>query len=94
MESAKRVIVALDVDSASEALDIASELKGNAAAFKVGLQLFAAGGPDVVRQLARENRIFLDLKFHDIPTTVRRPASKRRGLVYGCSMSTHRADAR
>jgi orotidine-5'-phosphate decarboxylase len=70
MESAKRVIVALDVDSASEALDIASELKGNAAAFKVGLQLFAAGGPDVVHQLARENRIFLDLKFHDIPTTV------------------------
>lgn len=70
MESVKRVIVALDVDSAGEALEIVSELKGNAAAFKVGLQLFTAGGPDLVRQLTRENSIFLDLKFHDIPTTV------------------------
>lgn len=70
MESAKRVIVALDVDSAEEARSIAAELKGNAAAFKVGLQLFSAAGPDLVRELARESRIFLDLKFHDIPTTV------------------------
>src|SRR5262245_53429988 len=70
MESAKRVIVALDVDSAHEARRIVDELKGNAAAFKVGLQLFTAVGPDFVRQLAAENKIFLDLKFHDIPTTV------------------------
>lgn len=70
MESAKRVIVALDVDSAEEARSIAAELKGNAAAFKVGLQLFSAAGPDLVRELAGESRIFLDLKFHDIPTTV------------------------
>ena len=70
MESAKRVIVALDVDSADEARSIVTELKANAAAFKVGLQLFTAAGPDLVRDLARENRIFLDLKFHDIPTTV------------------------
>lgn len=70
MESAKRVIVALDVDSADEAHSIVTELKADAAAFKVGLQLFTAAGPDLVRDLARENRIFLDLKFHDIPTTV------------------------
>ena len=70
MESAKRVIVALDVDSAEEARSIVAELKGNAAAFKVGLQLFTAEGPDLVRKLAADSKIFLDLKFHDIPTTV------------------------
>lgn len=70
MESAKRVIVALDVDSAEEARSIVAELKGNAAAFKVGLQLFTAAGPDLVRELAADSKIFLDLKFHDIPTTV------------------------
>ena len=69
-QTAKRVIVALDVDSADRARGIVSELKGEAAAFKIGLQLFAAAGPDFVRELARENKIFLDLKFHDIPTTV------------------------
>ena len=70
MEPANRVIVALDVDSAGEARDIVAELKSHAAAFKIGLQLFAAAGPEFVRELAAENRIFLDLKFHDIPTTV------------------------
>jgi orotidine-5'-phosphate decarboxylase len=70
IESAKRVIVALDVDSAVEARSIVSELGKNAAAFKVGLQLFTAAGPEFVRELAKENQIFLDLKFHDIPTTV------------------------
>jgi len=70
MQTAKRVIVALDVDSADFARDIVSELKSEAAAFKIGLQLFTAAGPDFVRDLARDNRIFLDLKFHDIPTTV------------------------
>jgi orotidine-5'-phosphate decarboxylase len=67
---AKRVIVALDVDSSDSALDIVDELKGEAAAFKIGLQLFTAAGPDFVRELAQDNKIFLDLKFHDIPTTV------------------------
>ena len=70
MQIAKRVIVALDVDSADVARDIVSELRSEAAAFKIGLQLFTAAGPDFVREMARDNRIFLDLKFHDIPTTV------------------------
>ena len=70
MESAKRVIVALDVESVGEARELVSELRTHAAAFKIGLQLFTAAGPDFVRELAKETRVFLDLKFHDIPTTV------------------------
>ena len=68
--SEKRVIVALDVETAAEARDIISELRGEAGAFKIGLQLFTAAGPEFVREAAAHHRIFLDLKFHDIPNTV------------------------
>ena len=68
--STKRVIVALDVESANEARAIVSELGGTAAAFKIGMQLFTAAGPELVRELSAVSRIFLDLKFHDIPNTV------------------------
>ena len=64
-------IVALDVPDAASALALLDRL-GTAAAFvKVGLQLFTAEGPEVVRELRGRNlRIFLDLKLHDIPNTV------------------------
>jgi orotidine-5'-phosphate decarboxylase len=66
-----RVIVALDVSTADEALRLADTLHGAVAGFKVGSQLFTAAGPDLVRTLAaREDKVFLDLKFHDIPNTV------------------------
>lgn len=68
--SNKRVIVALDVPTAAEARSIVAELGSEAGAFKVGLQLFTAAGPDLVREIASEHRVFLDLKFHDIPNTV------------------------
>ena len=68
--STKRVIVALDVETADEARAIVNELNGTAAAFKVGMQLFTAAGPELVRELSAASRIFLDLKFHDIPNTV------------------------
>jgi orotidine-5'-phosphate decarboxylase len=74
MRSNKRVIVALDVETASEAREIVRELREDAAAFKIGLQLFTAAGPELVREIASENKVFLDLKFHDIPNTVAKAA--------------------
>lgn len=66
-----RIIVALDVDSTREAEAIVSELNGRVGAFKVGLQLFTAAGPAFVRELTASGaKVFLDLKFHDIPNTV------------------------
>jgi orotidine-5'-phosphate decarboxylase len=72
LESArKRIIVALDVATASEALKLARGLRGRAGLVKVGSQLFTAAGPEVVSALvARGERVFLDLKFHDIPHIV------------------------
>jgi len=72
MRAAKdKLIIALDVDSASRALDLFVELRDIAGMFKIGSQLFTAAGPDIVRQIiSKGGRIFLDLKFHDIPNTV------------------------
>ena len=66
-----KLIVALDVDSAPRALDLFDALNDIPGMFKIGSQLFTAAGPDIVRQIvSREGRVFLDLKFHDIPNTV------------------------
>ncbi|MDX6497658.1 MAG: orotidine-5-phosphate decarboxylase [Blastocatellia bacterium] len=66
-----KLIVALDVDSAARALDLFDALRDVVGMFKIGSQLFTAVGPDVVRQIiAKGGRVFLDLKFHDIPNTV------------------------
>jgi orotidine-5'-phosphate decarboxylase len=69
--AANRILVALDVESAARALSIADSLRGTVAGFKIGKQLFTAEGPEIVRALSgRGDRVFLDLKFHDIPNTV------------------------
>lgn len=66
-----RLIIALDVSRASEAQKIVSEIGDTASTYKVGKQLFTAEGPQVVRDLVASGRkVFLDLKFHDIPNTV------------------------
>src|SRR5579864_6508755 len=67
----ERLIVALDVSTATEAQTLVQRVGDAAGIYKVGLQLFTAEGPGLVRDLVRAGRrIFLDLKLHDIPNTV------------------------
>ncbi|MEE8556889.1 MAG: orotidine-5'-phosphate decarboxylase [Myxococcota bacterium] len=70
-----RLIFALDVPTADEALEWVDRLEPSFGVFKIGLELFTAGGPDVVRRVVdRGQKVFLDLKLHDIPTTIERAA--------------------
>jgi len=81
--AAAKLIVALDVSSTDAALRLTGQLRGRARVFKVGLQLFSAEGPALLNELAaRDTRVFLDLKLHDIPNTVRAAAREaaRRGV--------------
>lgn len=78
-----RLIVALDVPNRDEALALAGRLAGHVGMLKIGLQLFVAEGPDVVRAIRQahpELEIFLDLKLHDIPNTMRGAIRSARSL--------------
>jgi orotidine-5'-phosphate decarboxylase len=66
-----RIIIALDVDNADAARRIVTETSTYVGAYKIGLQLFVAAGPSFVREMCGlGHKVFLDLKFHDIPNTV------------------------
>jgi orotidine-5'-phosphate decarboxylase len=80
-----KLIVALDLPSGNAATRMAERLQGHAGMFKVGSELFTAEGPVPVRYLVTTGqRVFLDLKFHDIPNTVR--AAARQAAELGVSM--------
>ncbi|KRT74719.1 MAG: orotidine 5'-phosphate decarboxylase, orotidine-5'-phosphate decarboxylase [Deltaproteobacteria bacterium CSP1-8] len=67
----ERIIVALDTDSPDSALAVVEALAGEVGMFKVGMELFPRGGPELVRKVRETGAdVFLDLKFHDIPNTV------------------------
>jgi orotidine-5'-phosphate decarboxylase len=70
MQSRDRLIVALDRSSRDEILRLADDLHDASGAFKIGLQAFVANGPSIVREIVnRGEKVFLDLKIHDIPNT-------------------------
>ena len=76
-----RLIVALDTPSRDRALDMVKALRGQVSIFKVGLELYTAAGPSIVKEIRSLGvEVFLDLKFHDIPNTVARAAAEAARL--------------
>jgi orotidine-5'-phosphate decarboxylase len=86
-DARERLIVALDVSSAAAAHKIVAAVGDSARLYKVGLQLYTAEGPQIVRDLVASGRqVFLDLKYHDIPNTV--AAAVKEASKLGVSMLT------
>src|SRR5881296_4772722 len=70
-KAADKIIVALDVATKEKALELVEQLRGEISFFKIGLQLYTAEGPEIVRTvLATGAKVWLDIKLHDIPNTV------------------------
>jgi orotidine-5'-phosphate decarboxylase len=86
-DARERLIVALDVSSAAAANKIVAAVGDSARYYKVGLQLYTAEGPQIVRDLVASGRqVFLDLKLHDIPNTV--ASAVKEAAKLGVSMLT------
>src|SRR6266705_390081 len=78
---ADKIIVALDVATKEKALDLVEEMREQISFFKIGLQLYTAEGPEIVRAvLATGAKVFLDLKLHDIPNTVAKAVESAANL--------------
>ncbi|HEU4712391.1 MAG TPA: orotidine-5'-phosphate decarboxylase [Pyrinomonadaceae bacterium] len=87
MQNKDKLIVALDVDSAERAVELVNELRDVAGMFKIGSTLFTAVGPQIVKQIIGSgSRVFLDLKFHDIPHQV--AGAARSAAELGVSLFT------
>ena len=87
MPAKDKLIIALDVKTPDQALALVNELRGVAGMFKVGSQLFTAAGPQIVRDIiALDSKVFLDLKFHDIPHQV--AGAARAAAELGVSLFT------
>jgi orotidine-5'-phosphate decarboxylase len=83
----EKICLVLDVSTRKEAMDLVRPLHDLTGMFKVGMQLFTAEGPPIVREIiSAGGRVFLDLKFHDIPNTVASAAAEAARL--GVSMMT------
>ena len=83
----EKVCIALDVSTRTQALDLVRQLHESVGMFKVGMQLFTAEGPSLVMEIIEAGaKVFLDLKFHDIPNTVKHAAAEAAKL--GVSMMT------
>lgn len=84
---AERLVVAADLSSRDDILRLVDELQGVVGVFKIGLQAFVANGPALVREVVgRGERVFLDLKIHDIPNTAQHAVAEAAGI--GVSMVT------
>jgi orotidine-5'-phosphate decarboxylase len=70
MSNRNKVIVALDLDSAEDAIVMAKKIAPVFPFFKIGIKLFTQAGPSLVKEVLRYGKVFLDLKFYDIPTIV------------------------
>jgi orotidine-5'-phosphate decarboxylase len=87
MPTKNKLIIALDVETPTKALDLVKQLHSVGGMFKVGSQLFTAAGPQIVRDiLNHDSKIFLDLKFHDIPHQV--AGAARSAAELGVSLFT------
>jgi orotidine-5'-phosphate decarboxylase len=87
MQARDRLVVAIDRSSRDDVLRLADALHGTVGVFKIGLQAFIANGASIVREIvSRGERVFLDLKIHDIPNTARHAVEE--ALALGAAMTT------
>jgi len=87
MDARERLVVAVDLSSRDEVLRLVDSLRGAVGIFKIGLQAFMANGPSLVREIVESGeRVFLDLKIHDIPNTAKHAVGEAAAL--GAFMTT------